>query len=835
MPSNSPPNCAYNIRSIMESNSKGFEASVDPYPGLASFADRAEDRLLFSGRDKESQTLLDMILSESLVLLFSRSGVGKTSLINAGLLEELRKKGFFPVVVRMTHDAKGGPIKSVYECVEEEAKQGGVTTIGNSERQSLWQYFHEAEFSKEDRTVRPVLILDQFEELFTVVRSKKEAFITDLADLARHRVPEDVRTRETAKLEKLAPEDPERKRIVSLLYEGEGPDVKILISIREDFLAEMETLKTQIPTIFRNSFRLEPLTIDQAREAIESPIKQAELLGDKVFTFGLGVVDELINFLRTQKVGGELIRGDSVEPVQLQILCKYLYRESMEKKKRRDQQQRGSKTTPDVVPEITISDLKGRHGMKRAIIGYYRNVLRQFPRLRLGWSRRKYWPSFFNLLLFNRTRSAIRYLCETKLVTPAGYRNSLSIDVIERSVGVSDGDLDRLVDERLLRTEPRLGSRFYELTHDTLIRPLVNTRRKRRFYWAAALFSLLIVLAYLPALANNIFWYLKVRPLQDEASNGRMTDEDRIAALREVLNSDYRNCSGCDLRSLDLHSLRVANVNFSAADLRKAKLNGASIISSDFSTADLSETHLNGAALDFANFTGATLTRADLTKADLQSANLTDAFLKDAKLAGAKLDDADFTDSAIDGADFTDTRWWLATGWTRTRINQLQEKWPRESVVQSELYKKELQAFEMERDSPDESDTLNSRAWFRAVCGVELDKAEADARRALALKSGERKMDTLGYILLQLGKYNEAELLLRQSLQIRERSEADPYRIGLAHYHLALAMDRMGNYSEAQSHFDQAKIKKYVPSHECVLIPPSDAKNCTWPNPRKSK
>jgi len=777
-----------------------------------------------------------MILSESLVLLFSRSGVGKTSLINAGLLEELRRKGFFPVVVRITHDAKGGPTNSVYECVEEQAARGGITITGGTERHSLWQYFLDEHFAKEGQSLRPVLILDQFEELFTVVRSNKEAFIKDLADLARHRVPEDVRIKETARLEKISPEDPERRRIVSLLYEGEGPDVKILISIREDFLAEMETLKSQIPTIFRNSLRLEPLTIDQARKAIESPIQQSELLGDKAFTYGTGVVDELLDFLRTQKVGGELIRGDSVEPVQLQILCKYLYRESMEKKKRQEQQRRRTNAALGrVVPEITVTDLKGRHGMKRAIIGYYRKVLRQFPHLRLGWSTRKYWPSLFNFLLFHRTRAAIRHLCETKLVTPAGYRNSLSIDVIKSSIGVSDRDLDRLVDERLLRTEPRLGSRFYELTHDTLIRPLINTRRKRRVYWVASLFSLLIAIAYAPALASNIFWYMTVRPLKHEASSAT-NKEERIAALREVLGSGYRDCSGCDLTELDLHSLHVGNVNFSRAQLRGADLNGASIISSDFSGANLYKANLTHASLDFSDFTDAMLTEAVLIEADLQSADLNNAQLKDAKLAGARLEDADFTEAVIDGADFKETRWWLATGWSRQSIDALQQKWPHENVVESEVYKKEIKDFDVASDSPGESGMLNARAWFRATCGVELDKAEADARRSLALDpASERRMDTLGYILLQRGKYDEAEPLLLHSLQIRQGSEADPLRIGLAHYHLALALDRLGNYAEAQSHFDQAKTKQYIPSHECVLIPPSDPKNCSWPNLRKSK
>src|SRR5215213_3280189 len=105
-------------------------AHVDPYPGLASFADRPEHRSLFFGRERESQALLQMILSENLVLLFARSGTGKTSLINVGILEQLRIKGYFPIVVRLTHDTSRGPSQSVYECVAQQAKLAGVAVKG---------------------------------------------------------------------------------------------------------------------------------------------------------------------------------------------------------------------------------------------------------------------------------------------------------------------------------------------------------------------------------------------------------------------------------------------------------------------------------------------------------------------------------------------------------------------------------------------------------------------------------------------------------------------------------------------------------------------------------
>src|SRR5437867_3306038 len=99
---------------------------IDPYPGLGPFQDRSEDHLLFFGREREMTQLLNIVLSDRLALLFSRSGLGKSSLINAALLYELRKRNFFPVVVRLTVDPSGGPVKSVYDCIQREADKRSV-------------------------------------------------------------------------------------------------------------------------------------------------------------------------------------------------------------------------------------------------------------------------------------------------------------------------------------------------------------------------------------------------------------------------------------------------------------------------------------------------------------------------------------------------------------------------------------------------------------------------------------------------------------------------------------------------------------------------------------
>lgn len=62
------------------------------YPGSHPFRDTELDRQLFFGRDQEREALKHLILSERLVVLFAKSGMGKTSLLNAGVFSGLRAR-----------------------------------------------------------------------------------------------------------------------------------------------------------------------------------------------------------------------------------------------------------------------------------------------------------------------------------------------------------------------------------------------------------------------------------------------------------------------------------------------------------------------------------------------------------------------------------------------------------------------------------------------------------------------------------------------------------------------------------------------------------------------
>src|SRR5262249_55833204 len=92
--------------------------------------------------------------------------MGKSSLINAGLVEPLRQRKYLPIVVRL-NDLTQGLAQSLLDSVRHAARHSRIDIVGG-DATSAWRFFKTAEFwSEHNDLLRPVLILDQFEEIFT--------------------------------------------------------------------------------------------------------------------------------------------------------------------------------------------------------------------------------------------------------------------------------------------------------------------------------------------------------------------------------------------------------------------------------------------------------------------------------------------------------------------------------------------------------------------------------------------------------------------------------------------------------------------------------------------
>src|SRR5436190_258430 len=103
-----------------------------PYKGLAAFEDSELDALLFFGREREGAAVAANVLANRLTVLYGPSGVGKSSLLRAGVARRLRESSGAPVVVHdsWVEDPVAGLIASVHaECGDLGATAGLVDTV----------------------------------------------------------------------------------------------------------------------------------------------------------------------------------------------------------------------------------------------------------------------------------------------------------------------------------------------------------------------------------------------------------------------------------------------------------------------------------------------------------------------------------------------------------------------------------------------------------------------------------------------------------------------------------------------------------------------------------
>ena len=248
--------------------------SVDernPWLGLASFTE--ETRAYFYGREEEVAELARRVQRKLLTVLFGQSGLGKTSILRAGLVPRLRGQGYCPVYVRIDYGRDAPePAEQIKQAIAApRARSGEWTQVGVAvEGESLWEFLHHRDDVLRDEagnTLIPLLIFDQFEEIFTLAqsddfgRARAARFIDELADLVENRPPKALEA-------KLEPTMSAAER-----FDFARSDYRVLISLREDYLAPLEGLKSAMPSITQNRLRLAPMTGTQALAAVLRPGK----------------------------------------------------------------------------------------------------------------------------------------------------------------------------------------------------------------------------------------------------------------------------------------------------------------------------------------------------------------------------------------------------------------------------------------------------------------------------------------------------------------------------------------------------------------------------------
>ncbi len=455
------------------------------FPGLHHFQDDEIDRKLFFGRNREIRELAERVMAGTITVLFGKSGNGKTSLINVGLKASLRQMDYLPVYARIFNIPGIPAQEALYRAVEIEAGNCGLELPLDWKKETLWETFFALSPDENSFSHPIVLILDQFEELFTALADRpqeQEDFIRQFADLVRGRLPADVKERYRERLRSLEKRSSEAMALERLIYGTKMPAVKVLISLREDYLALLEKLGTQIPKIYDHRYQLPSFSEEQAREAISNPPRQ-DVLGDRTFEIEDAAVEAIVRFLASQN-DDAVLSERTIGLSQLQIVCRQL-----------EEQMRAANSR-----KIALEDIGGEKGLRKLLDNYYQKILGKFPYFRPGSGGKRnsgLLGSVRYVSPVHSPRSAIRELCEDRLITAGGKRNSRHEDEIVSEMGVPKNDLEQLVDDRLLQREQRSRGVFYELSHDSLVPSLQTAGKRRKIRQLSSKITFLTALVFL--------------------------------------------------------------------------------------------------------------------------------------------------------------------------------------------------------------------------------------------------------------------------------------------------------------------------------------------------
>ena len=406
------------------------ETTIDPenpWLGLSSYSE--ETRAYFHGRDEEAAELARRVQRKLLTVLFGQSGLGKTSLLRAGLVPRLRGSGFCPVYVRIDYAAESpSPAEQIKQAIFKVTAEAGHWTRAGSavEGESLWEFLHHRGDLLRDangETLLPLLIFDQFEEIFTLAqaddagRQRAKRFLDELADLVENRPPADLERR--LEHDEANADD----------FDFARADYRILISLREDYLAHLESVKGTMPSITQNRMRLARMNGQQALSAVIQP-------GGKLVS--QEVAESIVRFV----AGGSELQNAEVEPSLLSLICRELN---------------------------TVRLAQGRAEISADL---------------LAGSRDTILSEFYERALVDQP-AGVRRVIEDELLTESGYRESLAEERVAKALAAAGAEPDalaKLVDRRLLRIEERLDMRRVELTHDVLcgvVRSSRNLRHER--------------------------------------------------------------------------------------------------------------------------------------------------------------------------------------------------------------------------------------------------------------------------------------------------------------------------------------------------------------------
>ncbi|MBI5878289.1 MAG: hypothetical protein HZB53_11620 [Chloroflexi bacterium] len=254
---------------------------LNPYVGPRAF----QTGEALYGRDGEIDDLFNLLVARRIVLLYAPSGAGKSSLVQAGLIPRLRAEGFADLPILRVNLAPEAADVAVASNRYIASVMAALDTGGSGAAPSL-----EARLAARERALAgsPVLIFDQFEEIFTADPTDldaKQAFFAQIGAILQN------------------------------------ANRWALFVMREEFVGALEPFARYVPTRFAVTMRLDLLGVAAAREAIQRPA------GTVIEDAAVDALIEDLRIVRVQQPDGSVATrpGPYIEPSQLQVVCYRLW------------------------------------------------------------------------------------------------------------------------------------------------------------------------------------------------------------------------------------------------------------------------------------------------------------------------------------------------------------------------------------------------------------------------------------------------------------------------------------------------------------------------------
>jgi hypothetical protein len=428
-----------------------------PYKGLQPYTE--DDRDYFFGREDDRETISANLATAPLTIIYGASGVGKTSVLLAGVVPYMRALPNVIVIVFRTWQDRAFLTAIKNEIASVVAEHLGSTPI------DMNLPFDEF-LAHSARATRSTLaiILDQFEDYFLYhpETGNENNFDAEFASAVNR---DDV-------------------------------GVHFLLSIREDSLSAIDRFQGRIPNLFSNYLRIEHLDLEAARAAVEKPVAQYNrlLAGDQLISIEVGLTDTVLQQVKTgQVILGQIGRGviaseanvTKIETPYLQLVMTRLWNEDIKN---------GVKT----LRMETLNRLGGAEQIVKTHLDATMNALS--PREK------------------DMAAQVFHYL-----VTPSGAKIAHSVSDLVEYVELPKYQLDpvlkklSLSDIRILRPITTLSKQpsalRYEIFHDVLASAILDWRARheqpklfRRLALISGVVSGIVFLGLLVILHIGIFW-----------------------------------------------------------------------------------------------------------------------------------------------------------------------------------------------------------------------------------------------------------------------------------------------------------------------------------------